>query len=182
MKSKLFITIVAATSLMVGLLMLSSTIATQATTTSVVTTSLGSALYLPFISKGYRTLYSSQNLSGHEVVSECNPGGGSSCPCSEQDVALQAFDDYGEVVANPQQQHTWVNAIGHKKFVEAFPDTTPITLGIYSYRGRVSLPTIPFPNVDQTENAEAVHMMIQLWDGRNALFQSNKTTLEGAIY
>jgi hypothetical protein len=32
------------------------------------------------------------------------------------------------------------------------------------------------------ENPQAAHMMIQLWDGRNALYQSDKVSLEGAIY
>jgi hypothetical protein len=32
------------------------------------------------------------------------------------------------------------------------------------------------------ENPEAAHMMMQMWDGRNALYGSQKRTLEGTIF
>ncbi len=127
-------------------------------------------------------LYTSQNLSGHLVFAECNPGGATSCACSADDVSIASFEDYGVVISNVHEVPTYVNAIGYKKFVEVFPDGDPVTSGVYKYRGQVRLPVLPAPDVNQSENSQAVHLMMQLWDGRNALFQSNKTTLEGAIY
>lgn len=139
-------------------------------------------VYLPLISRQSRLIYSSQNLKGHSVVPECNPGNGTSCACSEADVSLLPFDGYGEVTSNVREVHTYVNAIGHKKFIENFPDGKAISLGVYEYIGQVNLPTLPISDVNRIKNPQAIHMMIQLWDGRNALFQSNKTTLEGTIY
>ena len=139
--------------------------------------------YLPLISKQlYRVVYFSHNLSGHSVSAECNPGNASSCPCSDADVSIVVLPNYGEVISNPRKIGTYVNAIGHQKFIESLPGGEPIALSVYAYAGQVSLPVVPFPNVDQTENPQAVHIMIQLWDGRNALFQSNKTTREAVIY
>jgi len=138
--------------------------------------------YLPYISSQSGVIYSSQNLSGHSIAAECNPGGVSQCPCSEADVGLATFAEYGEVTSNVREVNTYVNAIGYKKFTETFPDGDPITLDTYRYTGQFSLPRLPFPDPNQTENPEAAHLMIQLWDGRNALYQSNKTTLEGTIF
>lgn len=139
-------------------------------------------VYLPLISRQSKLIYSSQNLAGHPVVPECNPGGETGCACSEADVSLESFDGYGEVTSNVRDVHTYVNAIGHKKFIENFPNGETITLGVYEYTGQVNLPTLPISDTNQIKNPQAVHMMIQLWDGRNALFPSNKTTLEGTIY
>ncbi len=130
----------------------------------------------------YTILYTSQNLSGHSVAAECNPGGGTNCPCSAQDVAIVSYAKYGEVTSNIREVNTYVNAIGYKKFIETFPNDEPVTLGTYKYTGKVKLLVLPAPNPSQWENSQAVHMMIQLWDGRNGLFESNKTTMEGAIY
>ena len=127
-------------------------------------------------------IYTSQNLVDFEPFAECNPGGETNCPCSEEDVRIESFENYGEVTSNVLKVNTYVNAIGHKKFIEIFPNGAPIILGVYKYTGRVKLPVIPSPDVNQSENPQSVHMMIQLWDGRNAFFPSNKTTLEGAIY
>lgn len=139
-------------------------------------------VYLPIINRQSRLIYSSLNLGGHSVVPECNPGNATSCPCSDVDIYLASFDNYGEVTSNVRNVNTYVNAIGYKKFVETFPGGEPITLDIYAYRGQVSLPTLPISDTNQIENPQAVHMMIQLWDGRNALFQGNRETLEGTIY
>jgi len=139
--------------------------------------------YLPWVNnRPFALLYSSLNLDGHTVFAECNPGGTSSCPCSESDVSISWHPDYGEVTSNPRLMNTYVNAIGAKKFVGAFPDGTPITLGTYSYRGEISLPLTPTASVSQTVNSQAAHMMIQLWDGSNSLYPSNKNALEGTIY
>jgi hypothetical protein len=140
-------------------------------------------VYLPLVSREeHEPVYTSCDLSSHSVFAECNPGGASSCSCSELDVSIASLESYGEVMSNPRRINTYVNAIGAKKFVEVFPDSKPITLGVYSYSGQFNLPITPTASVSQMENAQAIHMMIQLWDGRNALYQSNKTTLEGAIY
>lgn len=131
---------------------------------------------------GYTLLYSSKNLSGHTVADECNPGGGSSCPCSSLDVSLNSFDDYGAVTSNPREVNTWVNAVGYKKFLETFPNEQSISLAKYKYTGEFRLSGTPVPDVTQRNNPQAIHAMIQFWDGRNALMNSNKTTREGAIY
>jgi len=138
--------------------------------------------YLPYISNQGEVIYVSSNLSGHSVAAECNPGGVSQCPCSEMDVGLATFEEHGEVTSNVREVHTYVNAIGYKKFTETFPNGDSIALDTYRYTGQFSLPGLPAQDPYQRENPEAAHMMIQLWDGRNALFQSNKTTLEGTIF
>lgn len=126
-------------------------------------------------------LYASGNLSGHIVAAECNPGGGTSCPCSLTDVQVTSHLSYGEVTSNPRRTNTWVNAIGYKAFRENFP-SAPLSLNTYTYRAEVRLPTLPKPSITQLQNPEAVHLMIQFWDGRNGLWPADKRTLEGAIY
>ncbi|GIV57875.1 MAG: hypothetical protein KatS3mg042_0788 [Rhodothermaceae bacterium] len=127
-------------------------------------------------------LYTSANLAGHEVFAECNPGNQSQCACDTSDVALRSRNGHGEVTSNANRRGTYVNAIGARKFTDTFPDGTPLTLGRYSYTGEVRLPVLPRPDATQRENPQAVHMMVQLYDGRDALFAAEKTTLEGAIY
>lgn len=140
-------------------------------------------LYLPIVFKPQNEpLYTSHNLNGHSIFAECNPGGTSYCPCSDADVRIISHDAYGEIISNPLEINTYVNAIGGKKFIETLPNNHPISLGVYSYKGQISLPVLPAADIGQIENPQAAHMMIQLWDGRNALYQSNKTTLEGIIY
>ena len=72
----------------------------------------------------YETIYTSINLSGHAAYIEENPGGGTDCPepAVEGDAVVISYDDYGEVIANPNEKHIWVNAIGAKKFWDKFPD------------------------------------------------------------
>ncbi|MBF0367235.1 MAG: hypothetical protein HQK50_16785 [Oligoflexia bacterium] len=128
------------------------------------------------------TLYSSSNLLGHTVNPECNPGGTTSCECTASDVALNSNADYGIVTANSNETNTWVNAIGTKQFLESFPNGTNISLGTYKYSYQVKLPNTPLADITQRSNPQAVHLMIQLWDGRNALWNANKWTAEAAIY
>jgi len=130
----------------------------------------------------YEVLYSSSNLQDHLVSAECDPGGNSACGCSAADVGITALGDRGQVVSNVNAQNRWANAIGHHKFIESFPDGRPVSLGTYRYRGKVRLPLLPFPDVDQQENPEAAQMMVQLWDGRNELFQSDMKSVEATIY
>jgi hypothetical protein len=127
-------------------------------------------------------IYSSHNLSGHTNFSECNPGGATSCECNQADASLVSFPNYGEVTANPLLHHTFTNALGYKKFTELFlPSGYPIVLGSYIYSGQFRLPDLPFPNPQQVSNGESAHMMIQFYDGRDQLFPSHKTTLEGTV-
>jgi hypothetical protein len=126
----------------------------------------------------YEVIYTSHNLSGHLVTKDCPDNN-----CSDQDVGIAVNESYGEVTSNLQgRKNVYANAIGYKKFIETFPNGNPIASGIYKYTGQVRLPVRPFPDVDQTENPQAVQMMIQLWDGRNDLWDSNSNTLEGTIY
>jgi hypothetical protein len=103
-----------------------------------------------------QTIYKSADLADHLVAPECNPGGGSSCPCSEADVSIRALGEYGLVTSNARLTNTWVNAIGYKKLVEQLPDGQPIILRNWRYSARVRLPITPRPNVSQRENPEAV--------------------------
>jgi hypothetical protein len=169
--------------LILCLSLLTSSNAIYAVTSPEATFTPSAWVYLPYVSQElYATLYSSSNLSGHSVSAECNPGGVSSCPCSTLDVSITPLGGFGEVTSNPRKIGTYVNAIGHKKFIETLPNGEAIILGVYSYAGQVSLPVLPAPNVNQLENPQAVHMMIQFWDGRDALFPSNRATREGVIY
>jgi hypothetical protein len=123
-------------------------------------------------------LYSSPNLAGHSVAAEWLGG----AQATGSDVEIRSLETFGEVVSNPKNHDTYVNAIGHKKFIGTFPSGTPIRMSRYRYGAHVQLPALPKPDATQKTNPQAMHIMIQFWDGRNALYQSNKTTLEGAIY
>ena len=138
--------------------------------------------YLPILSNQVNILYSSHGLLGHSVFAECNPGGGTNCACSQEDASISSFTGYGEVTSNAREVNTYVNAIGFKKFIEVFPDNKPITLGVYRYSGEFRLPVLPSPDLSQRENPQAIHLMIQFWDGRNELLPMNDQTLEGTIY
>jgi hypothetical protein len=141
-----------------------------------------SRAYLPILSNQTKILYSTHNLLGHTIFAECNPGGGTDCSCEQLDASISSFSDYAEVTSNIREHNTYVNAIGYKKFIEVFPDNQPITLGVYQYSGEFRLPVLPAPDLQQRDNPQAIHMMIQFWDGRNALLPMNDTTLEGTIY
>ncbi len=128
------------------------------------------------------TIFTSVDLDGFAVVPECNPGGDTECPCSQDDVHLDSQAGFGEVTSNYRRESCWVNAIGHKSFTGLFPDRSPIRLGAYRYAGQFRIPTLPERDIAQKVNAEAVHLMIQLWDGRDALYASHRSTLEGVIF
>jgi hypothetical protein len=130
----------------------------------------------------YDTIYTSRDLSGHLVNAECNPGGETSCPCSSADVSISSFGTYGTVTSNVSGANTYVNAIGYKKFEETFPNGDSIALGVYKYVGYIRLPIIPHEDLTQEQNAQAVHFMIQVWDGRGSLLNSNDSSYEGTIY
>lgn len=130
----------------------------------------------------YEILYSNPNLQDHLVSAECDPGDNSACGCSVADVEIAVLGDRGRVTSNVNAGNRWANAIGHWEFIESFPDGRPVSLGTYRYRGKVRLPLLPFPDVNQQENPEAAQMMVQLWDGRNELLQSDKQSVEATIY
>jgi hypothetical protein len=141
--------------------------------------------YLPIIewtNPSYQAIYTSRNLEGHELAAECNPDGGTDCPCTAEDISMTSLPDHGEVTSNPRLMHTYVNAIGYHKFYETFPDGAPVSLGTYVYAGQFSIPVVPVADVGEQENAQTMQLMIQLWDGRDALFPSLGATLEGVVY
>jgi hypothetical protein len=132
----------------------------------------------------YEIIYTSKNLSGHVAYIEENPGGATDCPVPAvegEDAVVISYDDYGEVIANPNKKHIWVNAIGAKKFWDKFPDGKNIVLAPYKYSGEFRLPTLPAPDDTQVENSEAVHFMIQLYDGTNTLLEADNHSLEFSI-
>ncbi len=142
-------------------------------------------VFLPLVLSNYQPpeeLYSSTNLFGHSIFAECNPGGTSDCPCSEKEASIRTFPDHGEITSNPDLINTYINAIGYKKFTETYPNGQPIQLDTLEYSGFIRLPTIPKPNVMQINNPQAIHFMVQLWDGRNSLFQADRYTQEGVLY
>jgi trimeric autotransporter adhesin len=129
------------------------------------------------------TLYTSADLSGHAIFAECNPGNTDTCPCWPEDVSLTSHGTYGEVISNPRQANTWVNADAYRGFRDTFPDGSPIVRGVYVYRAFVKLPARPTPDPAQRNNPEAVHLMMQLFDGRHVLYpELLKTSVEAAIY
>ncbi|MBF0103240.1 MAG: hypothetical protein HQK77_20260 [Desulfobacterales bacterium] len=54
-----------------------------------------------------------------------------------------------------------------------------VDLNVYQYKADVRLPSIPVTDPFKEENANGVHLGLYLWDGRNALWESNKINLEG---
>jgi hypothetical protein len=112
----------------------------------------------------YKLLYSSQNLNDFVVVDECNPGGGTDCPCSITDVGINYKPDYIEVISNKDTTHTWVNAIAYKKYVNSLPEK-PIRLTTVKYRYKTKLPIMPFPDTSQHQNPGSVHIMMQMYNG-----------------
>jgi hypothetical protein len=132
---------------------------------------------------GWEILYTSPNLSNHLVSVECSPGDPTTnCPCSTADVSLVVYADHGEVTANVLRTNVYVNAIGYKPFQDAFPHGDPVKLDVFRYRADLRLPVVPLPSVTQTQNAQSAHLMIQLWDGSNRLWQSNKVALEATLF
>jgi hypothetical protein len=121
----------------------------------------------------FEIIYASTNLNGHQAFIEPNPGGGTQCPFAETDAQLLSYAEYGEVISNPNRRNVWINAIGAKKFMNQFPDGKNIVLGTYKYSGEFRLPSLPAPDDTQVENAEAVHFMVQLFDGSNTILDHN---------
>ncbi len=128
-----------------------------------------------------KLIYSSTNLSGHASFVECNPGGGN-CECNDNNNHLVSYSDYGIVTSNPDHVNTYENIIGYKKFEHTFPDNSAIQLGMYKYKGEFRFPYLPSTDPAAYYNGQVAHMMIQLWDGSDALFQSENKTLEATIY
>jgi hypothetical protein len=148
--------------------------------------SFGTAQFLPFVQNeepsNLEVIYSSRNLEGHEIFAECNPGGGTNCACSGEDVRITAYGDFGEVISNVREVNTYVNAIGFKKFTEKFDLGIPVGLGVYQYIGEFRITRVPAQDTSQLENGQAIHLMVQFWDGRNAHYQADSFSLEGALY
>lgn len=130
----------------------------------------------------YTPLYYSPNLADFRIVAECNPGGGTQCPCDQSDVALNTEGDYATVTSNPQGRKTWANAIAGRTFNEFLPDGALVDLESYRYQINMRLPQLPTTDVSQPENGNGVLQVMTLWDGRNALWESNKRSLEAGVY
>jgi len=120
--------------------------------------------------------YYSKNLSGHVVYVE-NVG---TAPVDENDVGLTANADYGVVSANVLRRSIYINAIGCQKSIDRFPDGAPIHLARYLYQCEIKLPIIPIASGQQIP--QAVHLMMQYWDGDSKTWDANKNTLEASIY
>jgi hypothetical protein len=127
-------------------------------------------------------LFESGNLAEYEMFLEPNPGAGTTCGSSPNDGELISLSDHLEVVSNPRRVRTWVNTIAGRRFVEEIPGSGRIELARYRYRVSSRAPVVPRNDVTQAQNPQAAHMMIQLYDGREALWASGRRTLEAAIY
>lgn len=127
-------------------------------------------------------VYHSVNLSGHEVFAECFNQGNSSCQCDQSDAALVSYADYGTVTANPGKRFNFVNAIGFKKFTGSLTPEIPVRTDVYCYTAEVRLPVLPSDDITSQANPQNVHIMIQLYDGNNTLWNKGKITREATIY
>lgn len=123
-------------------------------------------------------LYESGNLEDYAAFAECNPGGTTKCPCGPSDVKVTQLEGYGQVTANVRGTYSFVNAIARHTFYDRFTLNEPITQDIYAYEGEVQLPYVPRPAYDRFYSAQAVHIMMQRWDGRTAA----RTTQEAVLY
>ena len=125
-----------------------------------------------------RSIRPAQILFGHEVFAECNPGRSEQpCECSPEDVGSSGFlKKYGAVISNIRQQPTYVNAIGYKNSRDTFPRWSGYNArNLHIHGSGQTAGTCLFPDDTQTENPQAVHLMIQYWNGRNTSSQREKT-------
>ncbi|MFH0866941.1 MAG: hypothetical protein V1904_12155 [Bacteroidota bacterium] len=129
----------------------------------------------------YKPLYTSSNLNDFTVVDECNPGGGTNCPCSINDAGILYYPGHLEVISNVNHVNTWVNAIAYKKYIDSLAGK-PVFLTQVKYIYQTKLPVIPFPDTAQHQNPQAVHMMMQMYNGDSTLWTEGKQSLEGAVF
>ncbi len=125
-------------------------------------------------------VYASSNLAGHLVSAECWPAEPDppDIPCGASDVGLVSTDRFGSVIANVLSTTVYVNAIAAQRFTDMFPDGRPLNLDVFKYRADLRCPVLPFPSTSQTQNPQAAHMMIQLWDGAGRLWSNDHVALE----
>ncbi len=132
----------------------------------------------------FRRVFSSPGMSGFAVNPECNPDGKTPCwdNCTSDDVAMSDNGTFGTVTSNKNVERIWVNAIGGMSFEDNFLDERPIVLGTYKYKYDVKLPIMP--NMTQPDNIipECVHQVMVLWDGDDALFQSDGKSVEAGLF
>jgi len=129
----------------------------------------------------YKPLFYSPNLEGLSLNVECNPGGGTSCPCSIDDVALEILETYGEVISNVRLRHTWANALVGKKYQEAWGDI-PIHLTKMFLAFQTRMPTIPKPSTSQIFNAEQHDWNMTIYDGRNQFGRGSHRRIEASMF
>lgn len=134
-------------------------------------------------SNRWQVIYSSSNLATHSVSFECSPGDPTTnCPCGTDDVAIVKYDTYAEVVSNVRKTNFYVNAIGYQRFQDTYPDGSALDLGIFKYKAEMRLPVLPSTDPVQTQNAQTVQMMLQMWDGTNRVWQADKHAIEATMY
>lgn len=133
-------------------------------------------------SQPFRMIYNSTDMSDYKVTDECNPGGGTQCECSMDDAGIEYSSGYMEVISNKSQKHLWINSIGYKKFIDTFPDGKPVSVSRYKYSYQTRMKVLPKPDTSQLQNPQAVHLMLQLYNGSGELWSGAKEAREGAIY
>ena len=121
-------------------------------------------------------------LSGYQISAEKNPGGfAQTNVLEEDDVAIRHTKDFTEIIANPLRRRSFVNAVGTIKFIDRTPDGSAIRLGRYRYECQVKLPNIPNANGGGPVG-DAIQVRIQFWDGSGRLVNTERQSIEAAIY
>ncbi|MBA4386785.1 MAG: hypothetical protein C0404_02320 [Verrucomicrobia bacterium] len=134
-------------------------------------------------SNRWQVVYASSNLATHSVSFESSPGDSTTnCPCGMDDVAIVKHGSYAEVISNVRRTNFYVNAIGYQRFQDTYPDGTALDLGIFRYKAEIRLPVLPSTDPVQTQNAQTVQMMLQMWDGTNRVWQADKHAIEATMY
>jgi len=143
---------------------------------------VAAALSGPAWGTTYETIYTSQNLSDFKAFSECDPGCSTNCPgCDDSDSSISFAPTYAMVTSNnAPKENIWVNAIGGYTFTETFPDGDPILPGVYKYAFEARLPEVP--NQDVEEAPESMELVFSLWDGRQAIYPTDKISLEAGLW
>lgn len=132
----------------------------------------------------WEALYTSANLTNHLISAEPWPGDPNpptSPVITTADVKLAVYDGYAEVIANPRLTNVFVNAIAAQRFMDTFPDGSPIELDVFRYGCWFRCLAVPTTDIAQTQNGQNAHMMIQMWDGANRVWQADKVALESTV-
>ncbi len=133
-----------------------------------------------------KLLYTSKNLAGHKAFAECNPGGGmdsARCGCDSGNVRIDSLEGYGAVTSNPKGLGQWINALAFQKWFDFFPgEGGKVVPAMYRYKALFRLPDLPRPDTGYAKIPEAMHLMIQYYDGRDLDNPMDRYSWDPAVY